>query len=418
MDILAGFSVFAKLLRMKSTEFYRHILGLESPWKVSDVDLDMTANRVVVRVEIDRSTKWFHPETKESAALHKWTPRRWRHLDTCQFETIIEANVPSVKYRDGSIEEVAVPWADRYQRYTKLLEQAVIMWLDACGNVDKVAKTMRLDWQTVNSIMERAVERGLLRREDEVISKVGMDEKCFRKGRVYASLLNDLDNNRVWDLVEGRTTQNARELLKTLSEKQREGVEAAAMDMWAAFENAVTELLPNADIVHDKFHVSAHLNKAVDEVRKEEHRELMSDGDETLKKSKYLWLKNFPDLRCEPSFQALYNANLKTSKAWRFKESFAAFWDYIYQAPAEKFFKDWHRAVKRSKLEPLKKVADMLANRLWGLLNYLKHRITNAASEGMNSLVARVIANARGLRSFRTLRVRVLFFLGKLDLTV
>lgn len=407
-----------KLVPMKSTEFYRHILGLEAPWSVSDVDLDMTANRVVVRVEIDRTTKWFHPGSQEPATVHKWTERRWRHLDTCQFETIIEAKVPSVKYRDGTIEEVAVPWADRYQRFTKLMEQAVIIWLRACGNVDKVAATMRLDWQTVNRIMERAVERGLLRREDEIITKVGVDEKSFRRGHVYASILNDLNNNRVWDLVEGRTTQNARELFETLSEEQRAGVEAVAMDMWAAFENAATELLPNADIVHDKFHVSAHLNKAVDEVRKEEHRELMSAGDDTLKKSKYMWLRNFPDLRCEPSFRELYSANLKTCKAWRFKESFAGFWDYIYQAPAEKFFKEWLRGVKRSKLAPLKKVADMLANRLWGLLNYLKHRITNAASEGMNSLVARVIANARGLRSFRTLRVRVLFFLGKLDLAV
>lgn len=407
-----------KLAGMTSTEFYRQILGLEKPWSVKKVDLDMAANRVVIVVEIDRSTKWFDPETFERATLHKWTERRWRHLDTCQFETIIEASVPSVKYRDGRIEEVAVPWADRYQRFTKLMEQAVIMWLQACGNVDKVAAAMRLDWQTVNRIMEKAVERGLLRREDEPITKVGVDEKSFRRGHVYASILNDLDRNRVWDLVEGRSTRNAMELFETLSERQRAGVEAVAMDMWAAFESAAAEILPDADIVHDKFHVSAHLNKAVDEVRREEHRELMAAGDDTLKKSKYMWLKNFPDLRCEPSFQELYNANLKTSKVWRFKEAFAAFWDYIYRAPAEKFFEDWHRAVKRSKLEPLKKVADMLANRLWGLLNYLKHRITNAASEGMNSLVARVIANARGLRSFRTLRVRVLFFLGKLDMAV
>jgi hypothetical protein len=50
-------------------------------------------------------------------------------LDTCQFETVIKANVPCVKHRDGSIEEVAVPWADCYQRITKLLAQAVIIWL-------------------------------------------------------------------------------------------------------------------------------------------------------------------------------------------------------------------------------------------------------------------------------------------------
>jgi len=403
---------------MQSTEFYQQILGISSPWKIVSVDLDMKAKRVVIQAEVDRKTKWYHPDTKLPASLHKWQERTWRHLDTCQFETLITANIPSVKYQDGSIEEIAVPWADRFQRITKLLAQAVIIWLQACGNVAKVAEIMRLDWQTVNNIMKEAVKRGLIRRENEIIENAGMDEKSFRRGHIYASILNDLDNGRVWDLVEGRKTNNAKELLDTLSEEQQVGVKAVAMDMWAAFENAVNAKLPNADIVHDKFHISSYLNKAVDDVRKEEHRRLMKEGDDTLKNSKYQWLRNFPDLRSEPTFQSLYNANLETSKAWRLKESFAGFWDYSYIGAAVKFFEDWCKQVNRSRLEPMKKVAQMLQNRLQGLLNYLKHRITNAASEGMNSLVARIIANARGLRTFGSLRFRVLFFLGKLDLSI
>ena len=407
-----------KTFPVKSTDFYRQILGISAPWKIVNVELDMEAKRVVITAEVDRATQWAHPETKQAASLHKWTERTWRHLDTCQFETVIHANVPSVKHRDGSIEEVAVPWADRYQRITKLLAQAVIIWLQACGNVTKVAEIMRLDWQTVNKIMKAAVERGLLRREDAVIGHAGIDEKSFRRGHVYASILNDLDNNRVWDLAEGRKTDNAMKLLDTLTGEQRLGVKAVAMDMWAAFEKAVNLMLPNADIVHDKFHIRAYLNKAVDDVRKAEHRALMKEGDDTLKNSKFDWLRNFPDLRCEPTFQSLYNANLETSKAWRFKESFSGFWDYIYEGSAVKFFKDWCKQVNGSNLEPVKKVSRMLGNRLQGLLNYLKHRITNAASEGMNSLVARIIANARGLRTFAALRTRVLFFLGKLDLSI
>ncbi len=208
------------------------------------------------------------------------------------------------------------------------------------------------------------------------------------------------------------------ELLDTLTGEQRLGIKAVAMDMWAAFEKAVNLMLPNADIVHDKFHISAYLNKAVDDVRKAEHRAFMKEGDDTLKNSKFDWLRNFPELRCEPTFQSLYNANLETSKAWRFKESFSGFWDYIYEGSAVKFFKDWCKQVNGSNLEPVKKVSRMLDNRLQRLLNYLKHRITNAASEGMNSLVARIIANARGLRTFAALRTRVLFFLGKLDLSI
>lgn len=403
---------------MKDTELYQQILGITAPWKVAEVLLEMEFKRVTVRVEVQAGTKWGDPETGAAAHLHKWTERKWRHLDTCQFETIIKASVPSVIYPDGKVEEVGVPWADRYQRVTRLFAQAVIVWLEACGNVDKVAKIMRLDWSTVDSIMKAAVARGLKRREAEPISNVGMDEKSFRRGHVYASLLNDLDNNRVWDLVEGRKTENAAGLLETLSEGQRVGVKAVAMDMWPAFEAAVREKLPQADIVYDKFHISAYLNKAVDDVRKQEHKELMAKGKDTLKGTKYQWMRNFPDLRSEPSFRDLYSGTLKTSRAWRLKESFAGLWDYRYRVPAEKFFADWHTKVKRSKLTPMSKVAEMLANRLEGVLNYLKHRITNAASEGMNSLVARVVGNARGLRSFATFRIRVLFFLGKLDLSI
>jgi len=418
VGFLAGNCGRVNAAHVKDTEFYQQILGLDAPWKVAGVELDMEGRRVVLRVEVDRATKWAHPETKLAASLHKWTERRWRHLDTCQFETVIEARVPSIKHADGSIEEVAVPWAERYQRVTRLMARAVIIWVQACGNVRKVADLMRLDWHTVDDIMKAAVGRGLERRAAEVVRNLGIDEKSFRKGHVYASILNDLDGSRVWDLVEGRAADSTFELLDTLDEAQRDGVEAVAMDMWPAYETAVRAMLARADIVHDKFHISGYLNKAVDDVRKEEHRQLMKEGDDTLKGTKYDWLHNFPDLRREPSFRQLYSANLKTSRAWRLKESFAGFWEYNYAGPALKFFKDWVAEVNRSRLEPLKKVARMLAGRIDGLLNYIKHRITNAASEGMNSQVARIIANARGLRSFAALRIRVLFFLGKLDLSI
>jgi hypothetical protein len=73
--------------------------------------------------------------------------------------------------------------------------------------------------------------------------------------------------------------------------------------------------------------------------------------------------------------------------------------------------------VTRTGLTPMKKVAAMFARHLPGLLNYLKHRITNATSEGINSQTARIITNARALSCFENLRTRVLFFLGKPDLS-
>jgi transposase len=152
-------------------------------------------------------------------------------------------------------------------------------------------------------------------------------------------------------------------------------------------------------------------------VRKAKHRQLARAGRQTLKGSKYFWLRNFPDLRSQTSFRQLYRLNLRTSGAWRLKETFADFWQYCYEGAARKFFGDWLALVTRSGLTPMRKVAEMFARNLPGLLNYLKHRITNAASEGINSQVARLIANARGLACFENLRTRVLFFHGKLYLS-
>ena len=73
---------------MKSTDFHRQILGNSFPWKIVNVELDLEAKRVVIRVEVNRTTKWGHPDTKQPASLHKWTERTWQHLDTCQFETV------------------------------------------------------------------------------------------------------------------------------------------------------------------------------------------------------------------------------------------------------------------------------------------------------------------------------------------
>ena len=402
---------------VKDVDFYQQVLGLESPWKVSEVELNMEAKRVTIRVVVKEGTKWGEGATGLAAHVHKWRERTWRHLDTCQFETLITARVPSVKYADGRVEEVTVPWADRYQRVTKLMAQAVVVWLQSCQNISEVAKVMRLDWHTVNTIMEAAVERGLQRREAEEIEHLGLDEKSFRRGHVYATMMSDLDGGRVWDLAEGRQEEQAVKLLEELRPEQRSGVKAVAMDMWGPYQKAAQAVLPLADIVYDKFHVSAYLNKAVDAVRKEEHRELTRRGDDTLKKTKYQWLRNFPDLRQQPGFQELYSMNLRTSHAWRLKETFVGFWNYSYEGAAKRFFRQWHQAVGRSGMEALKKVAEMLQRHLPGLLNYHKHRITNAAAEGLNSQIARIICNARGLGSFYALRIRVLFFLGKLDLS-
>jgi transposase len=406
---------------MKDTQLYEQLLGLSKPWSVQRVDVDLSGNLVTVFVECAKGVVWGDPETGEDRAhVHGWIRREWRHLDTCQLETRIVAEVPRLKYKSGRVEEAAVPWADRYSRITRQMEAFVVRMLIAASNVRRVASLLRLDWHTVNDVIKRAVERGMLRRDEQVVGYIGIDEKSFARGYRFASVLSDIGGSRVLDVVPGRGLEDAQRLLSTLTQRQREGVRAAAMDMWPAYMSAVRAMTSKADIVHDKFHISKYLNEAVDKVRRAENKKLRARGDTSLTGTKYRWLKRTVgvDRRSAQAreFRQLYQVNFKTSRAWALKETFAAFWEYRYPKVAEQYFDAWATRAMRSRIDPMKDVTKMLRRHREGVLNYTKHRVTNAAAEGFNSIIQTIKANARGFRNFENFRIRILFYCGKLDL--
>jgi transposase len=260
----------------------------------------------------------------------------------------------------------------------------------------------------------------MLRRSEEAAPYLGIDEKSSERGHTYVSILTDIAHSRVLDLVPERKLKAAKSLLETLSPTQRASVKAVAMDMWPAFMSATQAIIPHADIVHDRFHVAKYLGKAVDTVRKQEHSRLSQAGTSPLTGSKYAWLKTYADGRSAEavSFRALNQLNLKTSRAWRIKETFSQFWSYYYRGSAKRFFDAWSSNAMRSRLEPIKKVVKMLRRHEAGLLNYSRHRISNACAEGFNSAIQLIKANARGFRNFANYRARILFHCGKLDMSL
>lgn len=406
---------------MKDTALYEQLLGLESPWSVKTVDLSLAQQRIVVEVVLKRGQVWADPtDATKRAHINGWTERQWRHLDTCQFETLINARVPQLKYSDGTVEELAVPWAERYSRVTILMEAFVIKLLQVCPTTNGVCEFTRLAWSTVNDMMVSAVKRGMLRRSEDDVPYLGIDEKSSERGHTYISVLTDIERARVLEVVPERKLKAAKELLGTLSPTQCASVEAVAMDMWPAFMSATREGLPQADIVHDRFHVAKYLGLAVDTVRKQEHASLSKAGTSALTGSKYAWLKTYADGRSAEavSFRALNQLNLKTSRAWRIKETFTQFWSYYYMGAAQRFFDAWSNNAMRSRLEPVKKVVRMLRRHEQGLLNYSRHRISNACAEGFNSAIQLIKANARGFRNFTHYRARILFHCGKLDMNL
>lgn len=262
------------------------------------------------------------------------------------------------------------------------------------------------------------MERGLTRRRVDQLRWVGLDEKSFGAGQDYISVMTDLEAAKVLEVVPGNDTQSGAALWRAVPAEQRAKVQAAAMDMSAGFAAATRQEAPQAAIVHDKFHVAQMLNQAVDKVRRREHHQLQKQGDQRLTGSKQLWLyhpENLSDQRFV-DFQELLKENLKTARAWLHKENFGGFWEQEGAWAAEGYFKRWYASAIRSRLEPIKKVARTLKAHLSPLLNYFTYPMTNAVTEGLNSRIQQLKANARGFRSFRNYRTRILFFCAKLDL--
>lgn len=399
--------------------FYAQSLGLQPPWRVAGVVIDGTRKEVQIRVECAAGEAWADPDTREHAPIKDWQERTWRHLDTCEYQTVISARVPRVVLSDGRTQIVQVPWAEPKGRFTKRFESHLIALLQQCRTVRGAARLARVTDDQADGVMQRAVARGLLRREAQPLTYIGLDEKAIRKGHRYATILSDLERGRVLDVALERTGEATQALLATQPAESLRRVSAAAMDMWPAYRSAVESALPEACIVYDRFHIKKHLNEAVDKVRRQEHRELSAAGNLILSGSKYLWLKTHEDLRLKSSmeFRTLMIADLQTGTAWSLKENFDRLWSYERWGWACRFMENWLHLARETGLRPMVKAAEMIEKHAEGILNYIHHRITNAGAEGLNSVIQSLKHAAKGLPNFASFRRRVLFFLGKLDLS-
>lgn len=404
---------------MQDKELYSQLLGLVKPWKVSEVEVDFDGLRVDVWVEWPPDKQAPCPECGKHCAIYDHREeRQWRHLDTMQFQTILHCRIPRVGCSEHGVKSIEVPWAEGRSQFTALFERLAIDVLLACQNQTKAKELLRISWDEVHRIQERAVERGLARRTEVELKHIGVDEKSFLKGYKYATVVSDLGKACVIDVAKDRNEESLSGILEAMAEGQRAGVKAVAMDIWDPYMNAVQRTLPKAEIVHDKFHIARHLGEAVDKVRKVENRSLSKEGIEVLKGTKYLWLTN-PDNWTDQqkgSFKELKDKGLKVGRAWAIKEMFSGLWEYIYEKAARSFFKKWHWWATHSRLKPVADVAKMIKRHLDNILTYLKHRITNAVAEGLNSKIQQIKSAARGFRKFENYRIAILFYCGKLDM--
>ena len=403
---------------MRDRELYAKLLGIEGPWKVRDVDVRLEDGEVEVFIEHTNS-KLTCPDCGKKCSGYDTRSRTWRHLDTMQFRTLLTADVPRVECTEHGVKQVKVPWAEPGSRFTAMFEKVVIDWLKE-ASIAAVARLLRMSWDEVDGVMSRAVARGRARRESEPLRVIGIDETSFQKRHEYVTVVYDVERRRVVEVMDGRDQAALENFYWDTPLEHLETLEAVSMDMHAPYIAATKLHVPDADskIAFDRFHVAKHLGDAVNQVRRDEHADLLELGDDQLKGSRYLWLQNPENMkpRQRLRFESLRDKSLRVARAWAMKEAARHLWSYVRPAWAKKAWMrllDW---MSRSRLAPMVKVARTLRNHLWGIVNAVVLGATNAHLEAVNAKIQALKKRACGYRNRERFRSAILFHCGGLDL--
>lgn len=279
----------------------------------------------------------------------------------------------------------------------------------------KTGSLLRLSFNKVHRIMQLSVMRGMERRDlGTTVKHISIDEKAFKKGHQYVTVLTDPDNNRVLGVVGGRTKESVKQVLdETFTKSQKENIETVCTDMWEAYINTTKEQLPQAKLCYDKFHLVKYLNAAVDKVRKQEVKK-----QDELKQTKYLWLKDKSNMteKQRIRFETINDINYETARAWRIKENFR---DISFNQPMDEafpLFMRWYNDAIKSQLKPIVEVAEMFNRHISGIINAMINGKNNAKAERMNGNIQELKVIARGYRNIQNFINAILFFNGKLQL--
>jgi len=404
---------------MKDTSLYQQILGDTSPWEVSEVELNAETLTIEVRLTLPPESIWGCPQCASRMHVKEWRERRWRHMDSCQFKTVLVALVPVVECPEHGGQTVQVPWAEGSSRFTLYFERFAIDVLQACA-ASKAGELLKISWDEADGIKQRAVRRGLARREVVDLEYVCIDEKAVGRGHDYVTIVTGVvvGKPRVLYVGNGKGEEGLNGFWEWLGPEGCRRIKAVSMDMGQSYQNSTRRYCPDADLIFDPFHLMKMLNKAVDEVRRQEA--VMGSGAdrEALKKTRQMWLwgeENLPERHAD-RFDALKNSALKTARAWGIKELWRTFKNCRDEEDGLSFFMKWCRLAMQSKLEPIKKVARSFREHLSGITTYLKHGFCNALAEGVNSRIQLLVQKACGYRNRERLKTDIMFHFGGLNL--
>lgn len=300
-------------------------------------------------------------------------------------------------------------FVDKYSRYSNAFEEYVAR---LCGlmSVKDVSGLSGVNWKAVKQIDKKYLAKNKVGLGYANPTRIGVDEVSHQKGHKYLTVVRDVDKRRVIWVGEKRKKETLDSFFKELGGEKTANIIVVSMDMWDPYIASVKENCPQAEIVFDKFHVSKKINEALDKVRKQEFAKAGAEKRKEMKHKRFVILKRKKNLdtKQKEDLQTIMKRNKRLYKAYLLKEQLADILDEPEEKNAVNRLQKWMKNVKKSRLPQFKKTLQTIQNYLYGILNYFKHKITNAASEAFNNKIGLLKRRAYGYRDLEYFKLKII----------
>ena len=415
---------------MTPERLFHELLGLGLNWEVVESRFERESGTVFLEIR-ETDKLWELVRCPQDTGLvfcydHTGVPA-WRHLNVFQHRCGITCRLPRGKCRQcGHVFRVRPPWEGSGTHFTKEFEAFALLLMREMP-MSRVAELVGETDTRLWRMLFRQVDAAYAEAGFSNVCRVAVDEMSVRKGHEYISVFADLVQKRVLFATEGKDHQVWHTFVAALGQHNghRHAAAQAGQDMSAAYQKGVRETCRNAQVVFDKFHVIAHANKAVDEVRRAEVRLGGAGVWAALKQSRWSWRKNPENLteKEQVRLAQIDQESLRTAKAYQMRLVLQDIYRSADGTTARRRFRVWCRWVKwvarqqpKNVLRAMVKVADLVERHLTGIVAHWKSGVTNAFMEGLNSVFSATKRKARGYRSTTHLIAMLYFIAGKLRL--
>jgi transposase len=398
--------------RLKLSPLFRNLFNFRG-YKLCDLRED--EHGITLVLNCTRRTGDCPICRRRCSSLEDSYRRRIRDLDIGSKKCFIVFDERKIRCRCGYRGVENLGFVDKYSLYTKRFEDYVSL-LCAKMTLTDAASVAEIDWKAAKRIDKKYLSRLVPGLDDLNPTRLGIDEVAYEKGHSYLTVVRDIDLGKVIWVGQRRKKETLDAFFIKLGAEKCVRIEVCVLDMWDPYIASIHEYT-HAEIVYDLFHVAKKINDAVDTIRKQEFEKAETATRKKFKKKRFLILKRGKKLDEEKreTLTALMAENERLYQAYLLKEQALDIFDEQNEETALQRLDTWFENVKKAALPQFGPVVKTITSYFDGIVNYFKHRLTNAASEAFNTKINIIKRRAYGFHDLDYFKLKILQACGRLS---